>query len=173
MNVYCEWRGLELRLMLYFNTCNVMKTAALPTSFIYIRAFTLSPWDACNFAILHLSPQWLASLRDRLDLLSPLLPRSDFYSLQFWDAPLGYFVHPYGVDTAEVDMLHGSGRDWCFVEVETGELECLTVPEAELSTHQLVLNRYGYAGFTALGNHSDEAYLTADFNVRELLNFFN
>jgi hypothetical protein len=147
-----------------------MKKSEKPTPYIYIRAYTQSEWDSCDFAILKINAEWLALLRERLELLEPFQGRSDFYSHEYWDSPFDYYITP---DDQEDEFLEETAGDWCFITITPEGLKRLEKPQAPLSTHQLVITSDGYGHFTAIGKHTDEGYHTAEFKITELLNHFN
>ncbi len=148
-----------------------MKKSEKPTPYIFIRAYTQSEWDSCDFALIKISRSWLDILAERLELLEPFKGKSDFYSHEYWDAPESYYIHDDdNLPTRE--LLEGDAFDWCYIETDPNELTRLQKPEAALSTHQLVVTGDGFGHFTAIGKHSEENYYTAEFNAAELLDDF-
>ena len=145
-----------------------MKTSEKPTPYIYIRAYTKSEWDSCDFAIIKISKTWLELLKERLELIEPFQDRLDFYSHEYWDAPYGYFVNADD-DEYFKTILENISFDWTYIALNAMDLERLKRPEAKLATHQLVVTGDGYAHFTAIGKNSDEDYWTAEFSINDLL----
>lgn len=143
-----------------------MKKSEKPTPYIYIRAYTRSEWDSCDFAIIKISKAWLYLLGERLELLEDFRDRLDFYSHEYWDAPYNYFVH---TDEDVQELLKDNTFDWCYIDTNPAELQLLKRPEAKLATHQLVVTGDGYAHFTAIGKSSEEEYWTAEFGICDLL----
>lgn len=151
-----------------------MTRSEQPTDYIYLKANTPSEWDSCDFAIVRLSDDWLDVLEERLALLAPFENRDDFYSLEFWDGPEGYFTDTYDDenDGPYTKLLGDEDPDWCFAELDPDELDDFSRPEARLSTHQLVVTKEGHAYFTAFGKHTDEQYFTSSFPIRELIDLY-
>lgn len=151
-----------------------MTRSEQPTDYIYVKASSPSEWDCCDFAIVRVTEQWLDLLEERMTLLEPFEERDDFYSLEFWDGPEGYFINTYGEEDDEPDnkLLSDEDPDWCFADLDPDELEHFSTPEARLSTHQLVVTKGGHAYFTALGKHTDEQYFTSSFPIQELINYY-
>ena len=47
-----------------------MKRSDQPTEYIFIKAYTNSEWDYCDFAIIRITEQWRTVMRKRLNLLA-------------------------------------------------------------------------------------------------------
>lgn len=150
-----------------------MTRSEQPTEYLYIKASTPSEWDSCDFAIVQVTDQWLDLLEERLSLLQPFRDRKDFYSLEFWDGPDGYYVHTYGdEDGPDTQLLGEEDREWCFAELDPDELDSFAKPESALTTNQMVVTHYGQGYFTAIGKHTDEQYFTDTFDIQELIGYY-
>jgi hypothetical protein len=145
-----------------------MKRSDQPTEYVFIKAYTNSEWDNCDFAIIHLSPQWCAEMSKRLTLLQPFIDDDSFFSHCYWDRPVGFYTNI--MDDDITDHILNEGEEWVFVSFADNKPIAFPEPENALSTHELVLTKHGSAWFTALGKHTGEEFYTASFDAAEFTN---
>lgn len=143
-----------------------MKKSEKPTPYIYIRAFTQSDVDSCDFAIIKISWSWLGLLKERQELLEQFLDRLDFYNNAYWDSPYGYFVQ----DPDSEPVLTDKSFDWCYIEMTPQDLGALKHPEFKLVENHLVVTSDGFAHFRAIERDTRANFWTAEFSILDLLN---
>jgi len=146
-----------------------MKRSEKPTDYIFILANTLSQWDSCDFAVIHLTREWREVMRNRFDLIQSFTDDDTFYSHHYWDFPQGFYVHDYEDEEETTLHLLNEGEDWAYIETDDAELATLRKPESSLDTYQLTITRYGTASFSAMGKHTSEEYWTSHFEINELI----
>ena len=148
-----------------------MKRSDQPTEYIFIRAYTNSEYDYCDFAIIRITAQWIADMRKRLNLLEPFNNDDSFCSHVYWDYTEGYYTNIVDEETeADItDLILKDGEEWAFVTLGENELDTFPVPESRLGTHQLVLYKDSSSRFTADGRDTGEEFYTAEFNVEEFI----
>lgn len=147
-----------------------MKKSAQPMEYVFIRAYTGSEWDYCDFAIIRLTDEWRNEMGKRLALLEPFKADNSFYSLNYGDWPEGFYQNIIEDEEDIMDVLLSDGGDWTFITIGEDELQMLPKPANALGGATLVLNKDGTANFTASGKHTDENFWTADFEVEKLIN---
>jgi hypothetical protein len=145
-----------------------MKKANHHTEYILLRAFVNSEWDKCDFAIIHVTNEWIQTTQKRIESTISFKDDTSFYHLSYWDSPEGFYK-----DTADkghgVDEILGDGTDWCFIELIEGELETLPAPENEIGAYQLIVNSDGTACYRAYGEYSGEEFCTVDFRLSDII----
>ena len=141
------------------------------TDYILIKAYTSSEWDTCEFAVVHITNEWKATMQKRLELIAAFKEDYSFYSHIYWDAPEGYYsqLTAEDKDYSIIDELLDESEEWCFVTIGENELQSFSVPENKLDTHQLCITKYGLAFFKAYGKHTSEGFYTADFDIAVLI----
>jgi len=148
-----------------------MKRSDQPTEYIFIRAYTNSEWDYCDFAIIHMTKQWRTVMLKRLNLLEPFKDDSSFYSHHYWDSPKGFYTNIVDEEDTDItDLILKEDEEWVFVTLAENELDTFPVPESRLGTHQLVLTTFDSARFIAHGKDNSEEFYTADFSIEEFVN---
>jgi len=148
-----------------------MKRSDQPTEYIFIKAYTNSEWDYCDFAIIRITEQWRTVMRKRLNLLEPFKYDNSFYSHHYWDSPEGFYTNIVDEEDTDItDLILKEDEEWAFVTLAENELNTFPVPENRLDTHQLVLTKFGSARFKAYGKHSGEEFYTEDFGIEEFVN---
>ena len=148
-----------------------MKKANNETDYILIKAYTGSEWDACEFAVIHITNEWKAAMQKRLEAISAFKDDHTFYSHIYWDAPEGYYSQLTAEDKnySITDELLGEYEEWCFVTIAENELQSFSVPENKLDTHQFCITKYGLGRFEAYGKHTGEGFYTADFDIASII----
>jgi hypothetical protein len=148
-----------------------MKRTNNKTDYILMRANTISEWDDCDFAIIHITNEWVQLLEKRLHAINPFTGDNSFYHLSYWESPEGFYKNPDDEMQSADEILHAN-EDWCFVLLEENELEKFPVPENSLDAQQLMVDRYGNASYKAYGKYSNEEFYTADIKITALLKYF-
>lgn len=145
-----------------------MKRSDKATGYVLIRAYTNSEWDSCDFAIIHITPEWLQRFVRYYGEAERLYKNdSSFAHIEYWSAPKGFYIdNDDSPDTA--NEILGTETDWSFVELEQNELDNLPVPENALNAFLLRITHYGQASFRAYGKHTGEEFYTAHFNIAAL-----
>jgi hypothetical protein len=148
-----------------------MKRAIQATDHLILRAVTKSSWDDCNFALLHITPEWELIMSRRLMALQPFKSDFDFYCHTYWDAPLGYYSCKEESDIGQLLQNMEQHHDsWAFVELDDpAEPEGLTMTESDLDTHMMMINADGGAFFMCFGKHTGEEYSTEGFSLTRIL----
>ena len=147
-----------------------MKRSNQPTEYILLRAKTNSEWDCCEFALIHLTPEWVEEIYKRLRLIEPFKNDLYFCSHTYWDVPVGFYNNNADLDESFTDTLLKQEEDWAFVLLESDEPDDLSIPISPLDTHQFIISKDGTGKYKAYGKQSGEAYWTEEFNVVDLLN---
>jgi len=134
-----------------------------------ILAETASEWDDCDFAIIHITEEWLGNMSQRLVKMERFGTDEGLCSVRYWDAPVGFYQNNYEDE-------HGSPKDllredeiWCYITLEDGEPENLTTPESKFDTFMLTIYPYGTAMYNASGKHTGEEYWTEAFDFYQLI----
>ena len=148
-----------------------MKPSKQPTPHFLIKAHTHADYDPINFAIIHITPEWLMLLSYRLSIIKDFHLVRDFNCFSYWDSALGYFH----LDKAQVSeqQLLDPYDDQGFIMLEPGELDALPEAENRLEAQQLLITKDGIGRFEAYAKHTDEKYWTAEFNLKRLLKHYN
>ena len=148
-----------------------MKRSDQPTEYIFIKAYTNSEFDYCDFVIIHITEQWRGVMRKRLNLLEPFKSDSSFYSHHYWDSPEGFYTNIVDEEDNDItDLILKEDEEWAFVTLAENELDTFPVPESRLGTHQLVITTFDSARFIAHGKDNGEEFYTADFSMEEFVN---
>lgn len=148
-----------------------MKRSDQPTEYIFIKAYTNSEWDYCDFAIIRITEQWRTVMRKRLNLLEPFKYDNSFYSHHYWDSPEGFYTNIVDEEDTDItDLILKEDEEWAFVTLAENELDTFPVPESRLGTHQLVITTFDSARFIAHGKDNGEEFYTADFSMEEFVN---
>lgn len=145
-----------------------MKRSKTPTNYIAVKASTKSDWDQCDFAIVNLTPEWLAAMQSRLENVKHFRGDVTFYSVVYWDAPDGYYV----ATNEELRKLFKDGSSWEYVTLEEGELENMEEPESRLDTDMMFVNAAGQIYFMCYGKHTGEEYSTDCIDMLTVLKHF-
>lgn len=147
-----------------------MKRSDTPTGFVMIKAYNNSEWDFCDYAIIRLTGEWLATLRTRLDAAAAFAGDYTFYHLSYWDVPEGFYTNDEEEETGvRVTDILQEDEGWAFVETDEDELQSLKIPENSLATFELHLSATGSAHYTVYGKHTGEEFWTAGFDAADLL----
>ena len=146
-----------------------MKRSEQPTAYIFVLANTLSQWDSCDFAIIHLTDDWRREMLKRFELKQPFIDDNTFYSHHYWDFPQGFYVHDYEDEEETTVHLLNEDEEWIYIDTDETELAALCRPESKLDTYQLILTKYGTASFSAMGKHTSEEYWTSHFDINKVL----
>ncbi len=146
-----------------------MKRSISPTKHILINAH--STIDLCidYFAIIHLPESLRTVLQQRMHALELLRLEKSFYNLSYWDSSCQFFCDQE--TKLYVETIIPAGKDWAFINLETGEEKSLFIPKEDLEAHQLVIDKNGYANFKALSKYTNEVYMTETISIKELLNY--
>lgn len=143
-----------------------MKRSKLPTSHLIIKANTRAEYDPINYAIIHITAEWLEWLRHRLTTIETYLAPVDFHCFSYWDSPMGYFyIADHLINKYDLMPRH---EDQAFISLEDGDLEVFCPAENRLEAQQLI-TRGGIAHFKAYAYGSGEEYWTEEFNLHRLL----
>lgn len=140
-----------------------MKASKIPTEYLLLQAQTISDWDYCAFAIVHLSEEWKQEKLDWLGYVEPLKSNSHFQSMNFYDTAVE-FHQTDNDDNPDLENLLAD-REWVFVELDERELETFALPESALDCYRFVLRSDGTAYYKAYGKHTGEEFSTWDFDV--------
>lgn len=148
-----------------------MKRASQATNYVILRAVTKSSWDSCNFALLHITPEWELIMSQRLMALQPFKSDFNFYCHTYWEAPLGYYTCD---EESDIDLLlllmEQRHESWAYVEFDDPEEPArLEQPQSPLDTHMMMINADGGAFFMCFGKHTDEEYSTEAFSLTRIL----
>jgi|SRR5215217_1130434 len=148
-----------------------MRITTCATDYVIIRALTKSDWDQCNFALLHLTPDWDLVMSQRLLALQPFRGDLHFYCHTYWDSPLGYHICSHESDIGQLLLnLEEQHETWAFVELDDlDEPGRMQLPESDLDTHMLMINADSSAFYMCFGKHSSDEYSTEGFNLNVLL----
>lgn len=138
-----------------------MKIADCATEYLLIKAFTNSEWDACDFVIIHVTPEWWQRMQKRLDLVTTFNADDSFYCQAYWDYAPTFYRKTYD----EEEEIPDETEDWCFVTLDEKELSTFPTPENTIGTLQLHVYKQGYASYKGNGKHTGEEFYTADFNI--------
>jgi hypothetical protein len=146
-----------------------MKRSQQPTEYIFIKVRTNSEWDDCEFAIIHITQEWLQTMRDRLCAIQPFTNDIYFHKHTYWDMPCGFYDSPDDMDINGLsDSVLNAGEDFAFITLDENELENLPVPQSTLDSYQLQIYNSGKIKYTALGKHTEEEFWTADLDLKFL-----
>lgn len=148
-----------------------MERSLETTEYIIVKALTTSQWDNVDFAIVHLTEEMLASLKQRLTNVQPFRNDNTFHNLAYWDSPVGYYCNPKDIPLTETIL--NKHEDWTFVKLDKDELETFPIPENPLEAHQLLISSHGYANFKAISKYTDEEYSTEWFSISDVLSLIN
>lgn len=143
-----------------------MKISDKPTAQILIKANTSSEWDCCEFALIHITEQWMKQQAERLEAVKPLTSDLSFQSTRYYTNSVEFYQSG---DNGNLDIEQLlSGKDWVFVELEEDELDRHTPPENSLDFYKIVIYRDGNARFEAFGKYTDEEFWTSEFSLQQL-----
>ncbi len=141
-----------------------------------IKADTNSEWDSCDFVLLHLTPDYISMLRERVSLAIRLAETADLYYLTFSDGPKGWYKYPIdnscqeSTDEDETDAWKElpDNQEWAFIDLQDhSELTSVNRPQQKLNILQMNVFTNGDIRFIAFGEHSDERFWTARFSLDE------
>jgi hypothetical protein len=146
------------------------------TNTLAIKASTNSEWDSVDFAILHLTPEWIELMKNRLKLVEQCKNSVGFYNITWWDCPDGYFIHgDEGVtDTGCLDEdEHYKNVGWCYVKLTQDELDKYPAPEQKIDAEVIRINGDGDAWFAGYGKHTSEEFYTSRFPISKIIKDYN
>jgi len=147
-----------------------MKIVFQPTEHLLIKAKTTSQWDSCDFAIVEVSKVWQSLIRSRLKMLEGFTNDESFFSLVYWDEPLGYFVHrPEEEDELRTFLNNDDELDCVFVSFEEDDRDKFMIPQNRLDAHQLLITGKGQIVYRAYGKYSGEEFFTQPIDAFKLL----
>lgn len=145
-----------------------MKIEQEKTEYIIVAAFANTDWDDCSFILLHLTEQYLAQLHERSSMVQSFGKLPEFYSISFWDRPLGWFKRLESYQEI-MDQLWDGELVWAYVSFEE-DVEMSTFPRTEQKIGcvfiQFLAN--GGARFKGTGEHTAEQFWTAEFSINDL-----
>lgn len=132
-----------------------------------IKANTRAENDPINYAIIHITADWLEWVRHRLTTIETYLAPVDFHCFSYWDSPMGYFyVADHFINKYDLMPRH---EDQAYITLEDLDLEVICRAENRLEAQQLLITRAGIAHFKAYAFGSGEEYWTDEFNLHQLL----
>jgi hypothetical protein len=137
------------------------------SEYILIKAFTDSEWDNCDFAVIHATDEWKKIVKERIEKASLFKDDSKFFYLSYWGSPKDFYKDGENKEQGADELLDGD--EWCFIALEEGELEKLSLPENSLGAYQMIVYQEGSIYYKAYGEHSGEEFYTADFTIGDLL----
>jgi len=144
-----------------------MKKSKKLTEYIIIKASTTSEKDTVEFAIIHLSPEWIELTIRRLAAIGEFKENAGLNHHCFWEAPLGYYSGPKDDDFLK--KMLPKHRDWTFITFKPNEINALLTPKSSLEGHQFMITKNGIAQFKAYGKHNTEKFETEQFNLLKLI----
>ena len=145
-----------------------MKKSKKPTEYVIISANTLSEWDRVEFAIIHLSPEWLELTNKRLTAIREFKENKDLNYHCYWDAPLGYYNSPNKENLLQ--KMLPRFEDWAFITLDPEEENNLPVPDTRLDAHQFMITKDGIGQYKAYGKYTTEEFYTVEFNIYKIIN---
>jgi len=144
-----------------------MKRSTTPTNHILIKAYTNSTYDNCDFVLARINEEWKSTMQKRLEAIEPFTNDSTFDHLAFWEVR-PFYQSPNSCSLADKILLDSEVS--AFVILEPGEINRLPVPKDELTDHQIIIHRNGFAHFTAWSESNADKYWTARFDIIGILN---
>lgn len=136
-----------------------MRTSEKPTAFVLVRAGTISEWDHCDFAIIHISEEWKTDQLKRMEAVDPFKEDYAFQGASFYAPDIEYFRKDDN-DSPDIDNLLQNGG-WTFIELDTeDEMKQFEQPENSLDCHTIRISSDGCAIYKAFGKYSNEEFWT-------------
>jgi len=146
-----------------------MERSDKPTEYIMLKGNATSEWDACDFAIVHITEQWKKSVSERLQLLKLFKNDNSFSCLAYSEIIEGFYRY-----TEETEDTIFIGKEaCCFIEVTRDELQELPEVNAELSGCELCFNNIGLAWYRAYCDQSNDQFFTETFNIKTVIEELN
>lgn len=145
----------------------IMKRSKKSTEYIIIKAYTRSEWDSVEFAIIHLSPEWLELTNKRLAAIREFKENNHLNHHCYWDAPLGYYCSPAGQDICKKILLKYD--DWAFITLDPEEENTFPVPESNLEAHQFMITKDGIAQYKVYSKYTSDEFWTEEFNLYKVI----
>lgn len=147
-----------------------MKRAKQPTPYLLIKANNRSGYDPVNFALVHITPEWLKFLSLNLQAIRQFRASKAFHCFSYWDAPLGYYyISDQEIAAKGIMLPH---EDQAFIKLEAGEPALWVPPEDKLEAEQLLITTAGIAHYKAYARGTGAEYWTAEFNLIRLMKPF-
>jgi|SRR5690606_16197013 len=139
-----------------------MKLSDKPTRYLMIEAITHSEDDCCDFAIIHLTDEWLAKQNNRL-----ITEHTSISYRSYSDCSVNFYMDDSDVVSDSFGLL--KGKSYSFVELEPNEQELFSIPQEQLVSHTLSISRDGYAYYYAQGIDTGEDFWTKEFSLTQIL----
>ena len=72
------------------------------SEYILIRAYTDSEWDSCDFAIIHVTPEWKTLMEEKVEKAIAFKGDSGFYYLVYAGGPEGFYKDDEGFSIDDI-----------------------------------------------------------------------
>ncbi|MDF2190492.1 hypothetical protein [Paraflavitalea sp. CAU 1676] len=146
-----------------------MRISESPTLWVIIKATTYSKQSSCNFILVHLSIGYCNHLKSILKRVSEE-DTPNFYCLNIWDAPFGWFVHT-AQDEIEA-FLSDEGVNWSFISFDShNEIRDFTKPNQKFMFKEQYISFFkgGTAMFQAYTDETNDDYHSVEFPLHEMI----
>ena len=144
-----------------------MKRSKTPTAHLLIKATTDCSRDKVTFAIIHLSADWKACIRQRLEAISRFAATPGFSHHVYWESPISYYAEPIPQKIQDIMLrLH---KDQLFIILDPEEEKSLAKPANHLETHQMCITQNGIAHYRAYTKYHSAQYYTEEFNLSRFI----
>ena len=141
-----------------------MKRSDKPTDYIILKAETTSEFDNCEFAVMHITPEWNKRMAGRLQLLKLIQKDNSFTSLAFVETVEGFYTFSENIHPPF------TGREtWCFIEITPAELQELPEVNVEITGCNIFFYGGSLACLYASSAEDGVELSTGLFNIRALL----
>jgi hypothetical protein len=148
-----------------------MKITDQPTEYVLIRTVTQGNWDPNHFAVLHLTAAWVFIMRQRLKALEPVRKDKTFYSMTYWDEPMGYYCCDQQDEIGRLLLdMYLNGRSWCFISLDDPE-EYLGwhLAENRMVSHMMTIGQDCNSSYMCFSRVEDFDFATEPFSLRKVL----
>jgi hypothetical protein len=148
-----------------------MKHSDQPTEYVLIQTLIKGNWAPCHFAVLHLTEPWVFVMNQRLKTLEPFRKDKTFYSVTYWDEPMGYYVCEEEDETGQLLLdMYADDISWCFISLDDPE-EYLNwrLPVNRTETHMLMINPDSSSSYMCFSRVSEYEIATEMFSLKEVL----
>lgn len=146
-----------------------MKRAEQATEYIFLRVYTNSEWDYCEFSLVQISSEWCKIMEERIRAIESFKDDLSLYCHTYLEEPVGFFETPDDLDYSYAETILNKGEAWTFVSLDKDEIETFLYPESSLGACELVLLKDGSAHFSVLGKHTGEEFWTDSFDIHQIL----
>ncbi|KKO89191.1 hypothetical protein AAW12_24005 [Sphingobacterium sp. Ag1] len=144
-----------------------MKLSDTPTKHFIIEANTYSEFDCCDYAIVHISDEWITTQKNRIASLKTDFPCREYTYETFEDFSVNFHMDDCEIITNTLDLLED--KKYSFIELETEELQLLSAPQEQLASKKLILYKSFEGHYVANGMETGEEFWTAEFPLKEII----